>query len=78
MIRSRKRALYKFPKLKISYTIECKWYKYEKKINHKNAENSNHSAGNMQFFEINHAGSIAAHWKYDSITEKVHLSILQY
>ena len=38
----------------------------------------NTSTGNMPFFEINHAVSIAAHLKYDSITEKVHLSILQY
>ena len=47
-------------------------------MNHKNTENACHSAGNMPFFEINHADSIAALWKYDSITEKEHLSILQY
>ena len=33
------------------------------------------SAGNMPFIEINHADSIAAHWKYDLINENVHLSI---
>ena len=49
-----------------------------KQMNYKNTESTCHSAGNMQFFEINHAGSYAAHWKYDSITEKLHLSILQY
>ena len=32
----------------------------------------------MQFFEINHSGSIAAHRKYDSLTEKVHQFILKY
>ena len=64
--------------LKRSYIIECKWYKHEKKMNHKNTENSCHVAGNMPFFEINRAGSIAVLWKFDSITEKVHLSILQY
>ena len=47
-------------------------------MNHKNTDNTCHSAGNMQFFEINYAGSIAAHWKYDSVTGNVHLSILQY
>ena len=47
-------------------------------MNHKNTENSCHGTGNMQFFEINHAGSNVAHWKYDSITENVHLFILQY
>ena len=47
-------------------------------MNHKNNENPFHGAGNMPFFEINHADSIAAHWKYDSIAEKLHLSILQY
>ena len=41
--------------------IECKWYKYENKMNHKNIENSCHGAGNMPFSEISHAGSIAAH-----------------
>ena len=30
-------------------------------MNHTNSENTCHSAGNMQFFEINNAGSIAAH-----------------
>ena len=44
----------------------------------KNTVNTSHGAENMQFFEINHAGSIAAHWKYDSIPEKVHLSILHH
>ena len=47
-------------------------------MNHKNTENSCHGAGNMPFFKTNHVGSIAAHWKYDLITEKVHLSILKY
>ena len=31
------------------------------KKNHKNTENVCHGAGNMPFFEINHAGSIAVH-----------------
>ena len=48
--------------------IECNWYKYEKKMNHIDTKNICHGAGNMPFFEINPAGSIAAHWKYDSIT----------
>ena len=30
-------------------------------MNHKNTENSCHGTENMPFFEINHAGSIAAH-----------------
>ena len=47
-------------------------------MNHKKFENSWHSAGNMLFFKTNHAGSIAAHQKYDSLTEKVHQIILQY
>ena len=42
-------------------------------MNHKNNKNSCHDAENMPLFEINHTGSIAAHWKYDSITEKVYL-----
>ena len=44
----------------------------------KKTENSCHDAGNMPYFETNHAGSIVAHSKYDSIIENVHLSILQY
>ena len=40
-------------------------------MNHKNAEKTCLGAGNMSFFEINHAGIIDTHWKYDSITEKV-------
>ena len=47
-------------------------------MNQINTENSCHGAGNMTFFEINHAGSIVAHWKYYYITEHVHLSILQH
>ena len=47
-------------------------------MNNESTENSCHDAGNMPLFEINHAGSIAAHWKYDSITEKVHLVMLKY
>ena len=30
-------------------------------MNHENTENICQNAGNMQFFEINHAGNIAAH-----------------
>ena len=30
-------------------------------MNHQNTKNTCHGAGNVQFFEINHAGSIAAH-----------------
>ena len=30
-------------------------------MNHKNTENTWHGAGNIPLFEINHAGSIAAH-----------------
>ena len=56
MIHSRKHALQKLKDF-----IECKWYKYGKKVNHKNTENSCHGAGNVPFFEINHAGIIAAH-----------------
>ena len=47
-------------------------------MNHKNTENSCHGTGSMPFFKINHVGSINEHWKYDSITEKLHLSIWQY
>ena len=47
-------------------------------MNHKNTENSCHGAGNMSFFEVNHAGSIAAHWKYDySKRAPIHIAILK-
>ena len=47
-------------------------------MKHKNNENLCLGPGNMPSFEINHVGSIAALWKYDSIIEKVHMFILQY
>ena len=56
MIHSRKRALQKLKRLNRIQIIQ-----YEKKMNHKNTKNSCHGAGNMPFFEINHAGSIVAH-----------------
>ena len=56
--------------------------KYEKKMNHKNIENTCHIVGNMQFLEINNACSIAAqctlkiwfsYWK----GEFIHITILK-
>ena len=53
-------------------------------MNHKNIENTCHIAGNMEFFEINEILCNKSCWqyfctlKYDSITEKVHIFILQY
>ena len=40
--------------------IECKSYKYEKKMNHKTIHAMVQEISNMPFFEINDAGSIVA------------------
>ena len=69
MVHGRKSALQKLRDL-----IECKWYKFEKKMNHKNTENTCHGAVNMPFFDMTLLIMLAVLLH----TENMILSMLQY